>query len=371
MKTIKIGNYTGTYSADQANTTYLLEDGKTIEGASFGAGILVESAIEGRHIRVDGTVNASGSVQINTGADAANAVTLTVGKSGTLSAVNYGVLSSGDGHVIVNEGEISSGYVGVNVGGSQTMINSGEIFADMFGFLSSGGVGKTAILKNSGVISGGTSAISGSDAVEKVTNTGEINGSVYLYGGDDLFVFRAGEVNGIVRGGTGDDTYVAHKAGLQVFEAVDSGTDTVRSSVSFGLGDNIEQLTLFGKGDINGIGNSGANDLLGNAGRNLLSGGIGNDVLDGGKGKDMLIGGAGEDAFHFDRGTGKDRVMDFVAGMDEIHLNGLKGALYFADMVENHVKQKGDDLWITYGTDIVVLKDTMEAHLTASDFVFG
>ena len=56
-------------------------------------------------------------------------------------------------------------------------------------------------------------------------------------------------------GGLGNDTYVVDNAGDVVTEALNEGTDTVQSSVSYTLGANVENLTLTGSADINGTGN--------------------------------------------------------------------------------------------------------------------
>ena len=89
-------------------------------------------------------------------------------------------------------------------------------------------------------------------------------------------------------GGDGNDTYVVDNAGDVVTEAatVGSGTDTVQSSVSFTLGNNVENLTLTGGANINGTGNGDANVITGNSGNNVLTGGGGNDTLVGGAGTD-------------------------------------------------------------------------------------
>ena len=80
-------------------------------------------------------------------------------------------------------------------------------------------------------------------------------------------------------GGTGDDTYVVNQAGDVVTETANQGTDTVESSITFTLGSNVENLTLTGTANINGMGSSANNVLLGNSGNNTLDGGSGDDTV--------------------------------------------------------------------------------------------
>jgi uncharacterized delta-60 repeat protein len=143
-------------------------------------------------------------------------------------------------------------------------------------------------------------------------------------------------------GGLGDDFYYVDNAGDLVVESADptlGGNDTVSSTITFTLGNYVENLTLGGTAAINGTGNALANKLVGNGEANVLSGGdgadtlvggLGNDTLVGGQGKDVLEGGSGSDAFVLNAASdtattsaGWDVINDFVRGQDKIDLRGI------------------------------------------------
>jgi Ca2+-binding RTX toxin-like protein len=157
---------------------------------------------------------------------------------------------------------------------------------------------------------GGADVLSGLDG-DDILNGGD--GVDQLFGGqglDNLVGGLGGDLldGGVgadgMAGGAGDDTYIVDDAGDVVTEALNEGVDRMRASVSVILGDNLENLTLEGAGDIAGTGNglnnvidgnSGANTLSGGGGSDLIKGGAGDDVLSGGVGADQLLGGIGED----------------------------------------------------------------------------
>jgi|GEM_PF-1565591 len=116
-----------------------------------------------------------------------------------------------------------------------------------------------------------------------------------------------------LNGGAGDDTYLVDTTLDTITEAANSGTDTVRSSVSYTLGANLENLRLREGSDIIGTGNSLSNFIFGNTSNNTLNGGGGDDTLDGNNGNDTLNGGDGNDSL---QGGPGNEVLNGGAGND-------------------------------------------------------
>ena len=112
-----------------------------------------------------------------------------------------------------------------------------------------------------------------------------------------------------IDGGAGADVmengtiYYVDNVGDVVIETDAHGLndDTVYSSVTYTIGDNIEILRLTGSDAIDGTGNGGDNDIFGNSAVNTLTGGAGDDRLIGGLGNDTLIGGAGDDYYEIEQ----------------------------------------------------------------------
>ena len=115
------------------------------------------------------------------------------------------------------------------------------------------------------------------------------------YAGNDRLNGGAG--NDTMTGGADDDIYVINSTLDIVIENFDEGVDTIRSSISYRLGANVENLHLIGIGAIRGVGNELDNELIGNSASNTLTGKSGNDKLDGKEGADMMIGGNGDDIY--------------------------------------------------------------------------
>lgn len=125
----------------------------------------------------------------------------------------------------------------------------------------------------------GSSAINGTgnELVNRITGNGADN------------VLDGGSGVDTLVGGAGNDTYVADNQSDTVVEVAGEGTDTVWSSVSYTLGDNIENLVLTGSITINATGNGLSNALTGNIGDNFLDGGTGADTMAGGAGNDTYL----------------------------------------------------------------------------------
>ncbi|WP_246708548.1 M10 family metallopeptidase C-terminal domain-containing protein [Rhizobium ruizarguesonis] len=125
------------------------------------------------------------------------------------------------------------------------------------------------------------------------TGTGNALANTIIGGaGNDLLDGGAG--NDTLIGGAGNDIYVVDSAGDVINEALNAGTDEIRTllaAYSIATLVNVENLTYTGSANFTGTGNALAN---------TITGGAFNDMLNGGAGADTLIGGAGDDIYIID-----------------------------------------------------------------------
>lgn len=164
--------------------------------------------------------------------------------------------------------------------------------------------------------------------------------------GNDLLDGGSGGLDALI-GGTGNDTYVVNRTGMLLVEKAGEGLDSVQSTITWTLGDQLENLSLNGSANINGTGNALANRISGNSGNNVINGGAGNDTL---------IGGGGTDTFVFGRGFGKDIVTDYNTN-DVLQFSGYsKGAMKIVQSGANTVIDFGGadtiTLWNTQASDV-------------------
>ncbi len=205
----------------------------------------------------------------------------------------------------------------------------------------------------------GSSAINGTgNALDNIL-TGN-SGNNTLTGGagnDTLDPGSAG--TDTLRGGQGDDIYiVGRSSGITITENANEGTDTVRASVTYTLGNNVENLLLTGSGNVNGTGNTLNNILTGNDGNNTLTGGAGNDTL---------IGGNGADIYSYSSGHGADVI-------DNYSTDSALDRLNFTNLTNSQVtfSRSGDDLLMTRNgsaTDSVRVTNWFADSANQLDFV--
>lgn len=421
MKTIRITkDQTSYYEAQKGNTTYVLEKNVSITSSEF-AGLVAYSEVKGRDIVIKGDVSASQGYGIHVGSNEHDGGgVLAIAKSSKVYGADVGVNLVAHDQILTNAGKIS-GETGVATSGDDILLeNSGYIMGKSIGIdfsFSSGTIrndgmitgaergistfvntGDELRIVNNGTIGSsvgeygiGLSNLDGartvivnhgdiaakfwciqanfSNATEIVRNRGDISGQVWLGGGNDVYDDRGGNTL-YVDGGADDDLYIIDDVLIKLGEQTNAGNDTVRSSATWTLGANFENLVLIGKNSITGTGSADANRISGNAGQNTLFGMGGTDILNGGKGMDVLNGGAAADHFVFATGTGHDTIADFQDGIDLIDITHIKGIKTFEQIAEAMV-QNGADIELSLGgKDMITIENITYDKLTAIDFAF-
>ncbi len=236
----------------------------------------------------------------------------------------------------------------------------------------------------------GVALLEGTTGKDKLTGTTDDDG-MYGYAGNDAISGLAGNDtldggagNDSMVGGLGNDTYYIDATKDVVTEKANEGTDTVVSTATYTLANNIENLTLSGYLSINAVGNLLNNSISGNSGvANSINGGLGNDTLTGGDGNDTFV-------FNTKLGaTNVDTLTDFASG-DTIALAGsiftkLKGdkdlsdnfALESATTIKQYLIYNPTTGKLYYDADgngkgapiqIALIGTDIHAILTASDF---
>ncbi len=198
--------------------------------------------------------------------------------------------------------------------------------------------------------------------LENLTLTGmaAINGTGntlnnIMIGNGGANVLDGGTGADTMAGGAVNDTYIVENVGDVVTEAAGAGTDVVQSSITYVLGNEIENLTLMGSLAVNGTGNGLNNILTGNTGNNILDGGQGADAMSGGPGNDTYVVDNIGDTVAESASAGTDTVQSAVtftlgANLENLTLTGTAAINGTGNMLNNTLIGNSDRNVLNGGT---------------------
>jgi Ca2+-binding RTX toxin-like protein len=185
--------------------------------------------------------------------------------------------------------------------------------------------------------------------------------------GDDTITGGGG--TDVLTGGAGNDVYIIDSP-TTIVEQANGGIDTVESSVSFGIPNNVENAILTGAKAAWVSGNALANQITGNSAADHLTGGAGADTLDGAGGNDELTGGTGADHFVFSPGGGHDTIDDFGLGGEH---DVLDLSAFISHGLTPTLSETSAGVTLTYSTgESITLtgQHIANLHATAIGYVF-
>ena len=299
------------------NDFYLVDNtGDTVSETGGGGNDTVQSSVsftlasgvEDLILSGSGNTNGTGNGSANTltGNGGSNSLAGSSGNDTLTGAGGADTLDGGTGADAMNGGTGNDFYMVDNTGDtvSETGGGGNDTVQSSVSFTLASGV-EDLIFSGSGNANG-----TGNGSANTLTGNGGSNSLAGSSGNDTLIgaggadTLDGGTGADAMNGGTGNDLYKVDNSGDTVSETGGNGTDTVQSTISFTLGNGLENLVLTGSGNTNGTGNGSANTLTGNGNSNNLAGSSGNDTLTGAGGADTLDGGTGADAMN--GGTGND-----------------------------------------------------------------
>ncbi len=287
------------------------------------------------------------------------------GGSNTLSLTHqsqiYGDILSSDGgvlEIIINIGGESSANPIITVGS-----DAGKTLgsASVSILIDAAVLGSYTLVKNGGDFSGNTFTVNGIsltvgseirlangtyvslhiDSKNQLIFTASVGHNPYTVNNSQVYGAPAGDPDArALQGGAGDDLHLVRNTLDTIAEASGGGTDTAVSGVSYELGENVENLFLHGKGDL---------DATGNAGNNRIAGNSGNNILDGG---------GGDDTFIFSENWGHDLVRNDGGTIELLFTDGIRAddlnLEYFDNDLRVTHKLTGDTIWIENGIDAAI-----------------
>lgn len=429
----------GQFSVINGQTVHGVGSMQTVDGSSLAiADVTLEYSNETQVTSSGGTVSTVTTSPFSPDGEVINGTEekdLILGKNGNNIINGFGgddvifedggndVIDAGEGNDIVYAGAdndivFAQGGDDLIYGGlGDDMIFGGDghdaIFADAGNDVVFGGNGNDLLSGGTGndVLSGdngddqlygesGNDALFGRDGNDELFGT---DGYDLLNGGAGDDLLDGGVDADEMIGGIGDDTYVVDNSVDIVTEMANEGIDTVIASIDYTLADTLENLTLSGSENINGIGNDADNILIGNTANNRLEGKAGNDTLNGGMGVDTLIGGSGDDTYIVDNvadsviesvNEGYDTVRASVSltlsdNVEKLVLTGTTSISATGNTLDNTlignsgnnileggagidtmIGGKGDDVYVIDSTDDIVVEyvgegiDTIRASVT-------
>ncbi|MFO1034573.1 MAG: calcium-binding protein [Hyphomicrobiales bacterium] len=284
-----------TMSGGLGNDTYIVNDAGDVVNENEGEGLdLVKSSVTFALSSTVENLTLTGTAAINGTGNASNNTLIGNAAANTLTGL--------DGNDTIDGGAGADTMIGGTGNDTYTVDNAGDVVTELADegtdtVRSSIAYTLSSTVENLTLI--GTGSVAGTGNALDNTLIGNAGANTLSgLGGNDII--DGGKGADTMLGGAGDDIYYVDNVGDSVTENASEGTDLVRSTVSFTLGANIENLTFTGSAGTTGTGNALDNELTGNSGVNTLYGLDGNDIIDGGKGADKMYGGNGNDTYYVD-----------------------------------------------------------------------
>ena len=361
------------------NDTFIVDDSSTTIQVPGGGGTdsVLASVNYTLPTNVDVlTLTGSSNLTGHGNNDASNTITGNAGND---------TLIAGSGHDTLIAGTGLDTLVGDGHGDTFVVNNVGDVVQEKTGF----GANDTVLSSVSFTLptnvdtltlteSGNLAATGNSDASNTITgNAG--NDTLTAGSGQDTLIAGSG-IDTLIGAATGSagDTFVLNNTADVVIETRTNVQDTIQSSQSYVLPENVDTLMLTGAGGVSATGNNDAANLIsvGSVGGNdTLIAGTGADTLEGSIGIDTLIAGSGADVLS--GGAGDTYVLNAGFGHTLINASAGSGTLEFGAGITPGSLTVGATL--VGGTTALVIDSetngaaTVEGALSGAinDFVFS